>query len=536
MSDGRLTFESKRPTHGVPAVGFVRNGTMLALLFGLFMWHQIGVYSEDQDTGQPDSAVIATEQTLSENSPDTPSAPDEDTRPDFGPPLPEQQPDSAATATEETLSEHSPDTQSAPDEDARPFYGPLLPEEQPGPLMRGFLSARYRRRSSGGQHDDDLHTYLSLDVGNPDTDGMTFHLDGRLSRTLSVDKDTFGDLDDSRDGNTRALLYNAFIDFHDTGLDLLRVGRQTDYDTPEVLYYDGIHVRSEALDDRDTQVGTYGGISNHLYESSTDGDRLYGVYLETRPWEDGRIRLDWLHAEDQRTLGSSKDDLLAVQAWKTFDQLRLEGSFSRLEGDNRDFRTAATWFDPEHELLVRGSYYRLLETQGTRAVELDNFSSALFDLFPYEQIDISASQAIGQGVTLQGGASLRIVEDQGDKTNFNRDVNRYYLTTSFENVCGEANTLSVTGEHWQGDRNEHQALGVDLTRQISDELQCSVGSYYSLYKVDFSAQSEREDVQTYYMRFDYDISKAYSLDFGYEFENSSVGDFHNIRMAARWRF
>jgi hypothetical protein len=421
-------------------------------------------------------------------------------------------------------------------EDEGLFHGPEQSGEERELAIHGRLSTRYVRRSSGGDSDSDIYTFLSLDVGEAAHDAFNIHVDGRVARDLSGSSDTFGSLDDSQGDGTRARLYNAYVDFHDDSAELLRVGRQTDYETPEVIYYDGAHFRSVALDGYDSHVGTYGGISNHLYESSTDGDRLYGLYVDSKPWAGGRVRLDFLHAEDERTLGSFDEDLFGLQVWQKMEDLRLEGSVTRLDNENRDLRVASTWYDTEGDLLVRASYYRLLKEQSTRGLEFDELSSALFDIFPYEQLQLSAAKSAGRDVYLEGGLSFRLVDDDDDKGEFNRDVSRYYVTAAFEEVCSEKNTVSVTGEYWDGDNQENEAVGLDLTRDVSEQLQTSLGTYYSLYKTDFVAGSEREDVQTWYMRFDYEMNENYDLEFGYEFEDSDVGDFHNIRMAARWRF
>ena len=53
------------------------------------------------------------------------------------------------------------------------------------------------------------------------------------------------------------------------------MGRQSDYETPEFIVYDGVRLESREPGEEDLQLGAYGGRSAHLYESSPDGDYLF---------------------------------------------------------------------------------------------------------------------------------------------------------------------------------------------------------------------------------------------------------------------
>lgn len=408
--------------------------------------------------------------------------------------------------------------------------------------VRGFLSARYVRRHKGGEDDNDLFAYLSMEGGDPNRDRITWQLDARLWRDLDGDDDdnpVFFSINDTF-GDTNALLYNAYVDVHGSqDLELLRVGRQSDYETPVPVFFDGVHVRTRAMGDAETKVGAYGGLSTYQYQrGSRRKDGIYGVYAEARPWEDGRVRLDWIHSENERTFNTYHDDLFGIHVWQSLmdRKLRLEGYYSRFESDDRDLSFSGTYVEPEQDLVVRASYYELLDTEKMSAIEFDPLSTALGQLFPYRQIQASVSKGIAERVTLLGGVSVRRVDDSDDKGTYNRDVEQYYLTGTVDRFFDDLNVFSLTGTWWDGDGRDHGSWGADFTRAVSEDLDLSVGTFYSLYKVDMQSGTEREDEQVYYARVDWDISESYSTDLAYELEDSDIGTFHNLMAKLTWRF
>ena len=50
-----------------------------------------------------------------------------------------------------------------------------------------------------------------------------------------------------------------------------------------------------------------------------------------------------------------------------------------------------------------------------------------------------------------------------------------------------------------------------LSREMSEKLKLSFGSYYSLYKYDLFLVSERDDVRTYYLRLRWKGGPAWTL-------------------------
>lgn len=411
--------------------------------------------------------------------------------------------------------------------------------------VTGTLSSQYRLRWDGDDKDQDLFTFLSAEAGDPEKDPVTYHVAARASWDLDGQQDqsggyVFDSITDSFDSPFNGRLYDAYADIHafPEFAETLRLGRQEIYETPELAYFDGLRYESPEWTKGKVQVGVYGGLPVHLFESSPQGDRLLGTFVQTRPWQGGRLRADWMHSEDDPRLGGNRNnDLLSFGfTQRCGEPLLTEIEYSRIENEDRDVRARATWVDVEHDLTVQGSYYQLLNQEGALATEFDPFYAALLDIFPYYQFGLLVTKGLGERVQLQGGADTRRVTDESDIGQFNHDFDRYHLTAVLSDPGLEGTTLSLTGEVWDSTDDDVQTWGADLSQKISDDTKASLGTYYSLYKFDLYASQERENVWTYYVRIQKKLVEAVSLRLQYEFENSDLANVHTLRVGATWNF
>src|SRR5262249_54462738 len=151
-------------------------------------------------------------------------------------------------------------------------------------------------------------------------------------------------------------------------------------------------------------LGAYGGALSRVYTSAESGNDVYGAFVEAKPWEGGRARLDWMHLEDETQLGRHKDDLAALALGQSFGpSWRFDGSYSRLESENRDVSLRATYADLESDLVVQASWYRLLEAQNDLALEIDPYSTVLLEQSPYTEARLVASKSFGPAFQLELG-------------------------------------------------------------------------------------------------------------------------------------
>lgn len=439
-----------------------------------------------------------------------------------------------ATAEQESL-------QPAPAESA-----PVAPVPPPAPIPRlvsGSFALRYRGRFTDDDQDHEARGLLTLDILDPRASWVRGHLMARADLDLDgLDEGlVFQDLSDTYDGSLITKLYLAYAEL-DLGLGqqdspgTLRVGRQSDVRLPEVLRLDGVSFLSRPMGAERVEIGLYGGVPVHLYESSPEGDRAYGTFVEAQPWDGGRARVDWMHLEDELVLGDEKDDLFGLGVWHDLSRrVRLEGELTRLESEARDVRVRALYQDPESETLARIGYYELQETQRVRVTELDPFYESLLEYYPYRQVTLNVSRALGTHTLLDLGYDVRRLSDADDVGEFNREWERYYATATLHDAPLEGFALSLTGDLWDDDEQETSSLGADVSLDRG-AWRTSLGSYYSLYKYELLELSEREDVRTYYARALRELSEYLRLDLGYELENDDFDTYHTVRLGVSWRF
>ena len=407
--------------------------------------------------------------------------------------------------------------------------------------LRGRVSARYRGRWRGGEEDHDLTTTLALEGGESPSDTWTFSFLGSLFADLDgladPDQRLFG-LNDTWDHALLGRVYHAFAERRGSGeLGRVRLGRQHDWETPEQAWFDGVTLVAGELAPGEPELGLYGGIPVHTYESSPEGDLLFGAWAELLPWKGARARIDWMHVEDEYLARDHENDLAALGLWQRLGRrLRVEAGYTNLDGDSRDVRAAANWVSEDGELALRVRYDRLLEAQRSQALETDPFYDSLQELFPYEQVRASLAKQWGERLRLEGGLDFRQVDDEDDKGLFNRDFDRTFLNATWLEGLPLELQATLTFDRYDSGGIETRVLGGDLTRQFGRRTRASLGTYYGLYEYDVFNNSEREDVRTWYLRVRRELSERTRLDLRYEYEDDDLDDYHTVRVGTTWSF
>ncbi len=409
--------------------------------------------------------------------------------------------------------------------------------------IHGSLISRYRFRTGGGGSDQDLYETLVLNAGDRKRNGFTAHvmatvfadLDGRRDRD---DQFVFPSLADTFNEPVQPILYQAYVDIDKPPLvGELRVGRQFDYFTPEFAHFDGLRVATAPAGQSKLVAGAYGGVPVRIYDATSIGDSIVGLWGEGQPWGGGRVRLDWMHVEDDDRFGANSNDLLGATVWQRLsDKARMEARYTRLENEDRDVRLRTNWDDPEADLRLQASYYQLLSTQRNFANEFDPFFSTLQDYFPFTQLRLQGSKGLSTRARLDAGVDVRRVDDASDVSAFNRDFDREWLSLVLLDRFAPGLAFTFTADFWNSDARDIQTWGVDATRDIKDGLRWSLGSNYALYRYDYFSGSERDDVRVWYARLRKDIGRGGSVDLRYDYEEFDGDTFHVVLVGATWRF
>ena len=275
--------------------------------------------------------------------------------------------------------------------------------------VTGTYYTRYRFRKSGDESDQDMYQFLSMDLGDKERHVATGHLDARWSADLDGKRsglraDVFSGILDTYDSAVTGRLYSAYADFHKVpGVEFLRAGRQFNYDTPEIVQFDGLRLDTQPwFGAHEAQFSFYGGLPVHLYEHTPDGDALAGFAAEGRPCKSLRLRLDYIHVDDNLSgeradtvtvvdkdlilrNGTLHNDLVSLSLWQTFRKpdVRVQGRFSVLDGEPRDGLAQVTYNKQDSRLQVSATYRVWFERQPRLATEFDMFFDTLRGQEPY---------------------------------------------------------------------------------------------------------------------------------------------------------
>lgn len=407
--------------------------------------------------------------------------------------------------------------------------------------LSGTISTRYRGRTTSGDDDHDLYLTILTDLEPATQGGWSFHLLGTLLASLGGQQnssDVFFSLTDTREGDVSAQLYHAYAEGHTTGLvESVRVGRLLDYETPALAWFDGASISTAPRGSNKASAGLYGGLPVRAYGDSLHGDALVGVWGKLSAWRGARLRLDYMHVEDEFLATDETDDLLALGLWQTLGQeLSLEGHYSHLDGDARDVQVSGTLMPLDSGLVLRMSYFRLLETQTQRTVEFDPFFETLLELEPYSQGRLLISQAFGEAWVLEAGADLRRLHDQQDDSQFNRDFDRVFGSVSMLEALPWDLEAQASVDSYSSDEDEVTGYGADLTKPLGRASQVALGTYYSLYKYSLTQNEERDHVRSYYLRWRRRLDERRRFDLRYELEDATQGEFHTFRIGYAWSF
>lgn len=408
--------------------------------------------------------------------------------------------------------------------------------------------------------DQDIRQYLTMDFGDPDKHVAIAHFDLQVDTDLDGYKrrrDFEGEVDrrdplisiaDTFAGPVYYRLDSAYMDFnHIPGISKLRVGRQYTYETPEVLEFDGVRLDTQPFfGDKELVFSFYGGRSVHNYEITdynlrsrsieefnngfTDDvilhDLTYGASAEGRPWEGGRMRLDWQHLTDQiydPYVGSThaKSDEMTLNVWHTFQtpNLQINGRVSVLDGQLRDTFARASYYKEDWRLHVSASYQGYYFDQDARysshrrangtlllnnypfpdplPLELDPFTQVLGEMQDYQQGNLMINKEWTDNFSTEFGFTMRRVSEGPDtawgryfpdddgKTVFNNDFESYSATLDIHDLPKDF-SFSLGGSYYDGRGYGSDILNLNgqASYDWNKQLRTTVGADWEIYSYD----------------------------------------------------
>jgi hypothetical protein len=385
-----------------------------------------------------------------------------------------------------------------------PLSPPPLDPQQPLPRwltpLHGTVSVKFKNRWTGNQSDADLLQYLSLTCGDPARDAVTAAASARFSEDLDGERDAsgfyaFDSIDDTYHHGSTGRLYTAYLDLHRAlpGMSV-RAGRQVLDELPEAVPMDGALVRQTLLER--LSLGAFGGVPVNLFESSTDGDAMFGGWLEARPWDRGWVRVEYLHLDDENVFGAFDDDLVGVVLEQGEGPCLLTGRHTLLEGESRESVVRMTGGFAEAGLILDAQASYLHERQQALSYPIDPYSVFLFELEPYLQGSLRASKAFGAAFSLDLSYTRRELAKDEDEGAYNHEFSRLTIAPRTSGWPLRSLSLALSGDLWNSSRDEFWTAGGDLAWQASPRLSLGAGTAYALYTIDAFTGEERERVRS----------------------------------------
>lgn len=428
------------------------------------------------------------------------------------------------------------------DDETGLLYG--LPVRGPETGLHGYFRTRYRFRSlADGETDNDFYQYLNLRFGDERKDKITANLYGTLRENFEKEGGSFASIDDTYQKTLTGRLYELYADIKDVGIiDKTRIGRQYLYDV-EPLHFDGVKLVFENIPFTQKIGGrvrftAYGGVPVHLFESQPDGDFIAGAASEVIPIDGTRLRLDYIHVNDNnKTVGNHEDNLYVLSAWQyVAEWWDIFGRYSLINGQGRDARIRSVWSFPEIDLDIRFSFFRQLKTLDDFSIEFDEYSFLMGSYFAFSQYTFDVYKGLGKYLGIDIGASIRDMDDNDREGSFNHEFNRYYVTLLTHDYPFKGTSFSITGEEDRTSDDIVRTFGVDARQKFDKGLSFGIGTYYALYKFDFLTETERDNVRTVYSNMKWKLSKRWEVSVDYEVEFFDAETYHIVDTSLKFIF
>jgi hypothetical protein len=405
--------------------------------------------------------------------------------------------------------------------------------------LHGSLSVRYRHRETHGAQDSDLYQLLQLRAGDPDVDALSASASVRFAEDLDRPSTTpgyhpFDSLDDTY-GTRTARLYTAYVDVHPEGWILrARGGRQILEELPEAVPMDGGLVRVDPAES--VELAVFAGVPVNLFESSPEGDLMYGGWAGLRPWSRGWIRAEYLHLEDENLFGIFDDDLLGASFEQGAGVFLFSGRHTWLEREGREAvaRLSAAPAELGFVLDLRARY--AYERQQALSFAIDPYATFLFDVEPHVDLSARASQAVGRHLVVDGSITERRFVRGGQEGTYNHEFTRWSVAPRVDGWPWERLSMAASVDFWESTRDDFWTAGGDVAVRLHQAVIASLGSSYALYAVDALTGEERERVRTIYLSLRWTLTSSTRLDVRFTREENELGQWRVLEMGIRHAF
>lgn len=369
-----------------------------------------------------------------------------------------------------------------------------------------YVNGSLRSRFVDSDSDVDLYVDVAVDLVRRGDHPISARLNGRLHADLGGDQapdDLLYDYWDTYDSALQGRLYELFAKFErlfDAPL-AVTAGRQF-VDEGTYLHFDGGRLDID-LDKSVKGLSGYllGGVPVRFGDGSRSGDWLAGLVAHWRIDNRTRLRLEYYHVSDDTGDDTIDDDLIGLSAWHRLQKtIQLFGRFNLLDGDANELQLRGKWDSEDGLWTVVVDAYFLFERLFEVTNDLTPYVPMLGSYEPFWRLGANATRRIGEEWVLQGGLNVRRLIDQNDEGTFNHNFVHYFANVSRLDLLDRKLDVTASLIGYSSSEDDTLAIGCHLDYRLTGEITLSGGIDYSLFKYDFFANDEHEDVWSYSIR------------------------------------
>ncbi len=412
--------------------------------------------------------------------------------------------------------------------------------------IEGGLWAEYRFRTNEHDEDQDVSSYVNLQLEDILKDRLDANLSFRLNKDIdggrnssSLFTDSFWDLDDARDLDYPDELYTANVEIHEVFRKYteLRIGRQY-LSTFHGLHIDGLWIESRKHGRFDIEAFVGRPVS---FYSGIHGDSAGGGAVTYRHSRRTKGRLSYYRYDD----GHDEDDYADLDIWhRALDNLMMHGSLDLLEDEIQRFLWSNHYYHEKADLDLWATYTHLFNTIESHTVEFSPLYAPLDELEPFDRASLRFSKGLGEKWVAYGGVSIRGADDEdegGDRAN--RDYQLYDLGATYSPT--KKLDFSLTGEYWDLDSGDRfSGVTGELEYRPTKAWRLILGDSYAEYRDTyydiFSLETYRRtpDVHTYYARVQWKATDnaTFNMKFTGEDDDSDESPYYTMRVSMGWYF
>lgn len=366
---------------------------------------------------------------------------------------------------------------------------------------------------------------------------------GAVKGDLNGEDESFGPLADVYDRLEDSLyyrLYTAYFEYRDLPFDgIARLGRQT-LSRGDGLNFDGL--RLIAGKNRILKGTVFAGLPTYFRDSANErsGGLFLGGGLEKTFFRALKLDAKYAHIreEGETSADDRDDDLLVFEAFaRPRKNLALSGKHIAINGKDSRSKLRLGYKRDEIGLNLKLSATVQQDTFEDYTTAVSPYYIILGSFKPYTQFDAYASQDLAENTSVFLSFRTRSLDNAADEADFNHSYTMFKIGLDFEEFFTEQMAFSITGLSWDTDQGEaRSSMGVDFTWSFDNSMKASLGSDFELYKYVVALDEEKENVQTYYLKFEKEYSSGFRWRVSYALEDDEAGSAHRFYLSARFKW